>query len=308
MMIKAAKEEYLKYLKEKGYAESTIITQRNFLRHFSSYYLGKKKEEIGNITKKELEEYVKQRYYHLNQKEKQNKAESRNNEIMIIKMFFRYLKRKEKIEKDISESISYIKIPKLQIPKDIMSKTELKRIFKEPDLQTKLGYRDRMCLELLYATGIRRSELINLDLGDINLKEKVILIRQGKGQKDRVVPINESAKEYVKNYVAEIRPKLAGKSKNKAVILSDHGKRLHGANLEIRLKEYVAKARIKKEITLHSFRHTFATHLIQRGMPIRHVQELMGHKELESTTRYLNLTIKDLQKEYKKTHPRELVG
>lgn len=308
MSLESAKEEYLTYLKEKGYAESSIITQRNFLRHFCAYYLGKKKEELWEITKKELEEYVKERYYHLNQKEKQNKAESRNNEIMIIKMFFRYLKRKEKIEKDISESISYIKVPKLQIPKDIMSKTELKRIFSAPDLQTKLGYRDRMCLELLYATGIRRSELINLDLGDINLKEKVLLIRQGKGQKDRVVPINESAKEYVKNYLEEIRPKLVEKIKENALILSDNGKRLHGANLEVRLKQYAVKTRIKKEITLHSFRHTFATHLIQRGMPIRHVQELMGHKELESTTRYLNLTIKDLQKEYKKTHPRELVG
>ena len=295
--------------RRKGHSENTIIKQGYQLKTLFKFLIKKGISLIETITENLLKAYLKERYYHLNSKGRQNVTDSRNVEIKALRSFFKTLNEAEVIETNPAENITLLRSSKAQLPKDILTKSELRKIFKQADTSTILGYRDRICLELLYATGMRRNELRNLDLNDLNLNEKTIHIRQGKGGKDRIVPINETTKTYLKQYISEIRPKLsAGCSKNKdpnALILGQEGTRLRGEMLGYLISNCIKKANLKKRISTHSFRHTVATHLIQAGMPIRQVQVLLGHKLLDTTARYLQLSIRDLQKEYRRSHPRE---
>jgi integrase/recombinase XerD len=217
----------------------------------------------------------------------------------------------EYMEEPLGERVKCVKQSKVVLPKDILTKRELLKIFKQPDTGTPIGYRNRVCFELLYATGMRRQEMAHLKISNINFKEKVIHIEQGKGQKDRVVPVCDTAMKWLSHYVKYIRPKLLGKSKNRSgsgeqiLFLTANGCPIKPESLGETLMRYIEKAKLKKRIRVHSFRHTIATHLLQKGMPLRHVQELLGHEMMGTTTRYLQLSIKDLQREYRKTHPRE---
>jgi integrase/recombinase XerD len=303
-----AKRLFLEQLKRKGYTEATLVSKAYCLNTFFSYLKQRKGAEIESVTETRIRGYVRQRYYHMNAKGKQNIPETRNNEIEVVKQLFSFLTAQEHLATDPSIKVEYIKEPKVQIPKDVMTRKELEKLFKQPDMGTVLGYRDRICMELLYATGMRRRELTGLDVSDINLKEQLIYIRKGKGQKDRMVPVNDTATQYLSHYINYIRPKMmTRKKKPEALILNERGTCLHYQAMGDRLRKHIKTAVLKKHITLHSFRHTCATHLIQRGMPVRQVQELLGHKQLDTTIRYLQLSMKDLQKEYRKSHPRERV-
>jgi integrase/recombinase XerD len=192
--------------------------------------------------------------------------------------------------------------PTLQLPKTILTKSELLDLFDMPDTSTLLGYRNRMILELLYATGMRHAELFNLSVSDISFETATVLIQHGKGGHDRVVPLNATALKFIRHYIDVIRPQLLSHSTTKRLIVSIYGTTSKRPKLGELLQPYFKK--IKKPLSIHTFRHTFATHMLQNGMPLRHVQELLGHAKLQTTTRYLHLNIKDLQREYTKFHPR----
>lgn len=307
MTLETARRLFFEHLKKKGYAHSSIVSRQYTLALFFRYLKPLKVASIQDITQRMIKDYVTQRYYHINAKGKQNIPETRNNEIAVVKIFFSFLSAKELLQENPAKEISYIKEPTCQIPKDIMSTRELQKLFKQPDTGSLLGYRDRVCLELLYASAMRRKELVMLDVSDVNLKDQLVFIRQGKNHKDRIVPINDTATTYLRHYLHFIRPKLITKKAASclALFLSSKGFRLQINGISLRVKTYVTKAKLKKAITMHSFRHTCATHLIQRGMSLRLVQELLGHKQLDTTVRYLQLSIKDLQREYRKSHPRE---
>lgn len=304
MTLETAKRLFLEQLKKKGYSQTTIVSKRYLLDAFMKHLKQSKVTEVESVTEAHIRGYVRQRYYHMNAKGKQNIPETRNNEIEVVKQLFCFLTAKEHLAKDPAQKIEYIKEPKVQIPKDVMTRLELEKLFKQADTQSVLGYRDRVCMELLYGCAMRRREVTSLNMADINLKDQLIHIRKGKGQKDRMVPVNETAMQYLGHYIHYIRPKLQSKP-TEALIVSENGTRLHYAAMSERLRQYICRCKFKKKITMHSFRHTCATHLIQRGMPVRQVQELLGHKQLDTTIRYLQLSIKDLQREYRKSHPRE---
>ena len=306
MTLETAKRLLMEQLKKKGYSGSTLVSKRYCLAMFLTYLRQSKLTDIEDVNERHIRGYVRQRYYHMNAKGKQNIPETRNNEIEVVKQIFSFLTAKAHLSKDPSKMVEYIKEPKCQIPKDIMTRRELERLFRQPDMGTLLGYRDRVCMELLYGTGMRRRELTGLDVEDINPKDQLIHIRKGKGQTDRMVPVGDIASQYVGHYIRYIRPKLmTRKQKESALILNERGGRLHYQAMGQRIRRYIRQCTFKKHITMHSFRHTCATHLIQRGMPVRQVQELLGHKQLDTTIRYLQLSIKDLQREYRKSHPRE---
>lgn len=303
-----AKVLFMAQLKKKGYSESTLVSKDYCLDLFLTYLQQHKITDIETVTDSTIRSYIRQRYYHMNTKGKQNIPETRNNEIEAVKQLFSFLTAQDYLAKNPAETIDYIKEPQCQIPKDIMTRRELEKLFKLPDRGSVLGYRDRVCMELLYGTGMRRMELTNLNVGDVNLKAQLILIRKGKGQIDRMVPLNRIATDYLGHYIRYIRPTfMLRNGDNDALILNTRGSRLHHQTMGQRIRRYIREGLFKKHITMHSFRHTCATHLIQRGMPVRLVQELLGHKQLDTTVRYLQLSIKDLQREYRKSHPRETV-
>jgi integrase/recombinase XerD len=195
----------------------------------------------------------------------------------------------------------------------VLTEVEMNGVLSLMNEDTPLCIRDRTIIELLYATGIRRKELIGLDLSDYLRDEKILFIRQGKGKKDRIIPLGEKISRYLSRYIKETRRDFLRRKnlKEKALFLTKYGKRFSRNALEIifeKLKERAVKEKILSEKTIlspHVIRHTFATHLIQRGADLREVQLLLGHASVESTEIYLNLSTTHLREIYEKYHPLE---
>ena len=305
MTIQEAEQFYLTNLKLKNCAENTIAIRQYGLKLFSKFLATKKISKVQTIDSQLLAEYLNQRYYTINQYGKQNKAVTRNLEIGPVKGLLRLLYEKQIIATDLSIQVEYVKAPQQTLPNVILSKQEVRQLLALPDVQTPLGYRDRMMLEILYATGLRRNELLNLRLADIDFEQATIRIQQGKGGKDRIVPVNQTALKFIQNYIRVIRPGLVKDGNHDYLLVNYLGNRLRGSLNKI-LAPYLKKVS-KKSVHIHTLRHTVATHLLKRGMALRHLQEFLGHSCLESTTRYLQLEISDLQDECRRYHPRERV-
>jgi len=217
-----------------------------------------------------------------------------------IRSLFRYLLREEKLSVNPMENVSSPKLDK-RLP-EFLTITEVNKLLLAPDLTTPLGQRDRAFIELLYASGLRVSELIHLDIGQIDFDTREIRVR-GKGAKERVVLMGKPAARALKTYLNQGRPKLMGSNNTKALFLNYYGDRLTERSVQKLLNEYARSACIDKWVHPHLLRHTFATHLLDGGADLRVVQELLGHTNLTSTQIYTHVTQSRARKVYLSAHP-----
>ena len=181
------------------------------------------------------------------------------------------------------------------------------KLMNEPSPWSVLGRRDRAMLELLYGTGLRVMECSGLDLMDVDLQEHTLLVRDGKGRKDRMVPIPASALRALETYLAESRARLA-RGHESALFVSRYGGRATAATIRARVSQHADGARLKARVSPHALRHAYATHLLQGGADVRHVQELLGHKRIETTALYTRVDVSDLRAMLIRSHPREQQG
>ncbi len=195
-----------------------------------------------------------------------------------------------------------------RLPRAVLSERGVERLINTPSLSTTIGRRDRAILELLYGTGARIGECHRLDLSDLDLKERMLLIRDGKGRKDRVIPVPKRAAMALDVYLKEARPELAHDPRQAALFLSKQGVRLSYTMLRQLVATHAAEARIKTSTSPHVLRHTCATHLLRGGADVRHVQELLGHKWIGTTSLYTRVTVKDLADVVDRAHPRARRG
>jgi len=209
--------------------------------------------------------------------------------------------------RDPGKEVRYAREPQL-LPRNILTTQEARRVIESADVHTVIGYRDRVILEVFYATGIRKSELQNLTLADVNRDEGLLRINGGKGAKDRVVPMTEVACTFLETYIKGIRSQLLGKCVSNRLFISMRGRPISANALDDVMLKYQRLGKVKKHLTCHVWRHSCATHLIQNKANLRLVQELLGHRSLTSTERYLHLTIADLKEAHHKHHPREKTG
>ena len=218
-----------------------------------------------------------------------------------IRSFYRYLVREGILKTNPVEKTSSPKLDK-RLP-SFLTLNEVERLLNAPDLSTPQGQRDRALLELLYASGLRVSELVNLDLGEVNLDSNEIRV-WGKGSKERMVLMGKPASEAVSNYLEQGRPKLLGdRKKTNALFINRYGQRIPERRVQKRLDYYAKKAGIEKRVHPHILRHTFATHLLDGGADLRVVQELLGHAQLSSTQIYTHVTQSQARKVYLAAHP-----
>jgi len=183
---------------------------------------------------------------------------------------------------------------------------EIKRLLSVPDTSTVLGYRDRTIMEVFYSTGMRLMEVVNLKCTDVDLDHAILIVRQGKGKKDRVVPVGKVAAKYLETYLQGIRPELLqGKEDTNHVFLTVNGGQFSDRALAQRIERHVARVKLSAKVTPHVFRHACATHMIRNRANVRHVQEMLGHAKLDTTQKYLQLTITDLKEAHARCHPRE---
>jgi integrase/recombinase XerD len=225
----------------------------------------------------------------------------------LLKTFFAWLRTEGILSHDPAKALEYARLPQ-ELPRQVLTPNEARKILEGIDTSTAHGYRDRTILEVFYATGIRCQELINLRVPDVNLEEELLRINDGKGKKDRVVPLSRIACRYIETYLKAVRPELANERSEDRLFLSWRGRSLHRYNLNKMVIARAKAAGLKKHITCHIWRHTCATHLLKNQANLRHVQEILGHACLSTTERYLHLNIDDLKAAHRRFHPREQAG
>ena len=289
-------KEFLKYLSnEKRYPNTTIESYKRDLDNYYSY-ITLKKINYKEINKDEIRDYLK----YLDDLKYSKTTISRI--LSTLRHFYSYLVIHKKIEKN---NFKLIRNPKKEkkLP-NFLQGDELEKIFDTINLDTPLGIRNRLIIELLYASGIRVSELTNLKLQDIDLNNKEIRI-VGKGNKERIVYFGEYAQKYLKMYLEESRNILLNNKKSSNLLINHSGEPLTTRGVEMIIENIVKEASIKHNISPHSLRHTFATDLLNNGADLKSVQELLGHSSLSTTQIYTHITNERLRSVYLQTFPRQ---
>jgi integrase/recombinase XerD len=224
------------------------------------------------------------------------------NQLKALKHFCRFLYQRGYLLSDPASTLEYPRVEN-RLPRVIVTPDEARRIIEAPD-DTILGLRDRAVLETFYGTGIRAAELGNLTPHDVDTEERVLRVVLGKGKKDRVVPLTRAAATVIEAYLVRSRPRLARLKDPKWLFLGNWGGKLKNSRLSVICRYWTTKAGVKKHVTCHTLRHSFATHLLKGRADIRHIQALLGHESLQSTERYTRVEITDLRKVVRRAHPR----
>ena len=305
MKIKELIPHYLQHLHVLGRSPYTIRACKYCLRDFARFLEAEKVLDVTELTQEILEEYQEDLAFRISQRGSLLSVRGQEKLLLTALSFTRYLKEKDYLVHDPGEHIKRPKQPK-RLPRTILSIPEVYKLFKTPNMQTPLGYRNRVMLEVLYDTAMRMLELRNLKLTDLDLTSGYVLIRAGKGAKDRVVPMSPRVCDLVKSYILAIRPTLLQNQKDEGYLFLNYtGHSMNPNSVWRTVKVCAAKSGIKKNISTHTFRHTCATHMLRNGAPIRHIQEMLGHASLESTQIYTHVTINDLKAVHAKYHPSE---
>ena len=284
-------DEFIDYLRdEKGYSENTLSAYSRDLKQFIKYLDGRELKAVkpGNISG----------FLNLQMK-KGGKATSFQRKIASLKTFFRYLVSEGYMTDNPVADIEWPRVEK-RLPK-ALSFADALRLVEFPQRKGPAGFRDKAIIEMLYATGMRASELIDLKLNDLNLGSGFITCF-GKGSKERMIPFGEEAKNALSKYLTCGRPKMA--KNNDFVFVDNHGNRLTRQGLWWIIKSYVKLAGVRAKTSPHTLRHSFATHLLEKGADLRSVQELLGHSSISTTQIYTSVSREKLRREYQKAHPR----
>ncbi len=281
---------------ELGLSANTRQAYERDLRLFCKTLGFKNSDALVNVSREQITGYMTQL------KEKGLAAATIARKLAAIKAFYRFMTAEGYMDANPAEVVEAgtkgIKLP------CVLSEDEVVRLLNQPDITTAEGFRDRTMLEVLYATGMRVSELINLTLERVDLNMKYI-IAFGKGSKERIVPLGSVAAEFLQQYLEKVRPKLTHEDKNTNIVfLAFGGHELTRQRFWQIIRAYGRKANINKALTPHILRHSFATHLLDNGADLRSVQELLGHSDISTTQIYTHLTNKRLRDIYAKAHPR----
>ena len=292
---------FLEYLEvEQGYSPNTIAAYRNDLGQFLAYLEGldpaARPRGWGNVTRDHVVGYI------LSLREREYSANTIARKIASVKSFFGHLRAQGEVNVNPTDHLETPKAEK-HLP-ETMSPEEVERLLNAPKLETAAGKRDKAMLELLYAAGLRVSELVALNVEDVDFEEGVVRCF-GKGQKERVLPVYQRAMDYLNLYLEEGRPVLLRENDDQpALFLNRRGRRLTRQGLWLIIKRYVEEANIETHVTPHTLRHSFATHMLRGGAGLREVQEMLGHAHISTTQIYTHVTADHLREAYDETHPR----
>jgi integrase/recombinase XerD len=289
-------DQLLHYLiVEKGLSKNTIEAYSHGLRRFLNHLREKGVQEIQEVGKFHIRGFL----LALRKKNLSTKTIVRN--LVAIRTFFRFLVQEGILETNPAEELESPKVAKT-LP-EILTLREIEQILEQPNLQTPLGMRDRAMLEMLYATGMRVSELTHLPTHQVNLEGGYVLL-YGKGSKERVVPLGSEAIKWVTLYLKESCGILAKGKESPFLFINRSGKGMSRQGLWKNLKNYARRAGLRKRITPHLLRHSFASHLLERGADLRSIQMMLGHVDISTTQIYTHVTGERLKKIHQRYHPR----
>jgi integrase/recombinase XerD len=286
----------------KGLAPRTVEIRDLMLHRFIHWCSERSLDRPQDVTRPILERYRRHLFHHRKANGDALSFATQQQRLLPIKAFFKWLARENLV---LSNPASEMELPRVhrRLPKHILTAEEVERILAQTGLHGEIGIRDRAILETLYSTGIRRSELIHLRLYDVDTRNGTLMVRQGKGQKDRMVPLGARAGRWIDRYTEEVRPTLVVEPDLGWLFVHEYGEPFHKNRLTDLVKKYIEKAGIGKPGACHLFRHTMATLMLDAGADIRHIQAILGHSQLSTTEIYTQVSIQKLKAVQALTHP-----
>ncbi len=296
--------EYTEYLHSLDFTHDTVRQIGEKRRKFSQWQKGTfGVQTVDSVRKDHLKRWHASLSALRTKEGHPLKTVSVNRHIIAVRGFIKYLALNGYVQNNLLNYLPCLKTPK-NLPGSVLDHTQMRKLLSGIPTDNTEGYRDRAMFEFLYSTGIRVSELLGLDVDDIDFKHHTAFIR-GKGNKDRVVPIGETALSYLNTYVAGVRPYMLTDKNQRALFLGVKGRRLSYIVFRIVLRKIATQSGSNEKITAHTFRRSCTTELVKGEANIYHVKELLGHESLNTLDRYTRLTIIDLKKTHRKCHPRE---
>ena len=299
--------DHLGWRQTKGQSESTVTGARQLLGYFVAWCEERGITKPVEVTRETIERY--QKWLHAYRQAKSDKPltfTSQSKRAGIVLELFRWLSRAHRVLINPGADIELPKVEK-RLP-DVLTVAEVERILGAVDVTTALGVRDRAILETLYSTGMRRMELCALSLHDVDLEQGIVKVRQGKGSKDRVIPIGARAVAWIEKYLAEVRPGLVVDVAERALFLTMFGAPFSKSHVTTAARAYKVLAGVEKKGSCHIFRHTAATQMLENGADTRYVQALLGHEALSTTQIYTKVAIRKLKEVHTATHPSARLG
>ncbi len=295
-------DKFLEHDKITGVSIDTIRRRRSALTKFIVWCNERDLQQPQSITKPILERYQRYLYYYRKSNGEPLSFSSQNVQLSPLKTFFKWLTRENYILYNPASEMDLPKKPK-KLPRYIMTVEEMEHIIDQPDVNEPLGIRDRAMLETLYSTGMRRMEIVNLTIYDIDAKREAIWIRQGKGGIDRLIPIGARALYWLEKYRLDVRPLLQTKLSQNSIFLTDFGEPYKRSFLASTVKKYIRRSGLDVIGSVHLFRHACASHMLANGADIRFIQMQLGHHDLSSTEIYTHVSIEQLKQVHTATHP-----
>lgn len=290
--------EYIKYLiNQKGYSPLTIESYQREIVEFRDYLISESIDSFLEV------EYYMIRGYLVVLHNKQLSASTINHKMSSLRNFYKYMVKKQYIKNNPFVLVESIKTPKRN--PDFLYLDEMNDLLDSIDVSTKLGIRNKAMLELMYASGLRCSEVVNLTLKQIDFNQGILLIH-GKGNKDRYVPFHDYASKWLRTYIEDVRSELTVDQDNEWVFLNNRGNKLTNRGVEDIVKRVSQNYNPMLTIHPHTIRHSFATHLLDAGADLRTVQQLLGHTSLSTTQIYTHITKEKLKEVYDKAQPRDI--
>ena len=298
-------DAYLFWLGVRNYCETTIIGRRRTLDLFLGWAYERELIRAEDVTKAILESYMRHLYRYRKANGKPLGYGTQRERISGVRDFFRWLCRSDHIPFNPASELEMPR-PEKRLPEEPLTISQVETVLSLPDLSDPLGVRDRAMMELFYSCGLRRSELVRLNVTDLNHERHTLQIRQGKGKKDRVLPVGSRALAWLEKYLDEVRPQLTLSLREHALFLTCYGEAFNPDVLSRQMAAYIKKADLGRGGSCHLFRHTCATHMLEGGADIRFIQQLLGHASIETTQIYTQVSITQLQRVHEQTHPAKL--
>lgn len=295
-------DEWFRRLEERAYSLRTIEANKWALRMFLRWTGERDIRTPAQITKPILESYQRWLYRYQQPNGKPLGVTTQRMRLGSVQRFFAWLCKDNRLAANPAADLELPRKPNRSLPK-ALSLSEVRAVLNVPDITDPLGIRDRAILELFYSTGIRRTELVRLDTDDLDRERGVLAIRNGKGGKDRVVPVGEQALYWLDRYLTRTRPLLEVTLTERALFLTGYGGRFSRTYIGNWVRKTIGKADIGRAGSCHIFRHSCATHMLENGADIRFIQQMLGHARLDTTQIYTEVGILQLREVHARTHP-----
>ena len=294
---------YLEWLRVKNYSDRTVENRLLYLCYFIRWAEDRGVVQPAEVTKPILERYQRYLYHYRKKNGDPLSFRSQYSRLVPIRSWFKWLAKENFI---LYNPASELELPKLEhrLPKHVLTIAEAEQVIAQANVTQSMGVRDRAILETLYSTGIRRMEIIGIKLYDLDVDRGTVMVRQGKGKRDRMVPIGDRALSWIEKYIREVRPTLlAADYVGDALFLTHLGEPFTPNRMTQLVRDYVDSSEIGKRGSCHLFRHTMATLMLENGADIRYIQAMLGHVKLETTTIYTQVSIRKLKEIHNATHP-----